>query len=212
MLETLRLGGWRAVAVSPASPLPAAWAAFDADGAAPLAAAARCPPRMQGPGDDTGTAAQRGPAPDSPGLPRPAVPRGAAGPPRGPGRRRRRWAPNRGSWPLAVAIAVAGAALRLNGVLRGWAWYSPVLTTVLTVALTMAVLRALRWRSRARDGRCAGCARADPDVHLLPRQQHPGLSSLPAKPWRSWADTCAGPVKPSWRKAPRWPPTPGSSC
>ncbi len=48
---------------------------------------------------------------------------------------------------LAVAIAVAGAALSLNGVLRGWAWYSPVLSTVLTVALTMAGLRALRWRS-----------------------------------------------------------------
>jgi transglutaminase-like putative cysteine protease len=48
---------------------------------------------------------------------------------------------------LAVAIAVAGAALSLNGVLRGWAWYSPVLSTVLTVAFTMAGLRALRWRS-----------------------------------------------------------------
>ena len=48
---------------------------------------------------------------------------------------------------LAVAVAVAGAALGLNGVLRGWAWYSPVLSTVLTVAFTMAGLRALRWRS-----------------------------------------------------------------
>ena len=48
---------------------------------------------------------------------------------------------------LAVATAVAGAALSLNGVLRGWAWYSPVLSTVLTVAFTMAALRALRWRS-----------------------------------------------------------------
>src|SRR5512141_86357 len=48
---------------------------------------------------------------------------------------------------LAVALAVAGAALGLNGVLRGWAWYSPVLSTVLTVAFTMAGLRALRWRS-----------------------------------------------------------------
>ena len=47
---------------------------------------------------------------------------------------------------LAVATAVAGAALSLNGVLRGWAWYSPVLSTVLTVAFTMAGLRALRWR------------------------------------------------------------------
>ena len=48
---------------------------------------------------------------------------------------------------LAVALAVAGAALSLNGVLRGWAWYSPVLSTILTVAFTMAGLRALRWRS-----------------------------------------------------------------
>ncbi|WP_226761883.1 transglutaminaseTgpA domain-containing protein, partial [Arthrobacter sp. SO3] len=48
---------------------------------------------------------------------------------------------------LAVALAVAGAALGLNGVLRGWAWYSPVLSTVLTVAFTLAALRALRWRS-----------------------------------------------------------------
>lgn len=47
---------------------------------------------------------------------------------------------------LAVAIAVAGAALGFNGVLRGWAWYSPVLSVVFTVALTMAGLRALRWR------------------------------------------------------------------
>jgi transglutaminase-like putative cysteine protease len=48
---------------------------------------------------------------------------------------------------LAVAIAVAGAALSLNGVLRGWAWYSPVLSTVVTVAFTMAGLRSLRWPS-----------------------------------------------------------------
>jgi transglutaminase-like putative cysteine protease len=44
----------------------------------------------------------------------------------------------------AVAVAVAGAALSLNGVLRGWAWYLPVLTTILVVSLTMAGLRALR--------------------------------------------------------------------
>lgn len=48
---------------------------------------------------------------------------------------------------LAVAVAVAGAALGLNGVLRGWAWFSPVLTVVFTVSLTMAGLRALRWRT-----------------------------------------------------------------
>jgi hypothetical protein len=39
VLSALRLGGWRAVAVSPSTPLPAAWAAFDDGVAAPLAAA-----------------------------------------------------------------------------------------------------------------------------------------------------------------------------
>ena len=39
VLAALRLGGWRAVAVSPSTPLPAAWAAFDDGGAAPLSAA-----------------------------------------------------------------------------------------------------------------------------------------------------------------------------
>ena len=48
---------------------------------------------------------------------------------------------------LAVSVAVAGAAMSLNGVLRGWVWFSPVLSTVVTVAFTMAALRALRWRS-----------------------------------------------------------------
>ncbi|MCU1547537.1 MAG: transglutaminase protein [Arthrobacter sp.] len=47
---------------------------------------------------------------------------------------------------VAVAVAVAGAATGINGVVRGWAWYSPVLTTVLAVAFTMAALRALRLR------------------------------------------------------------------
>ena len=44
----------------------------------------------------------------------------------------------------AVALAVAGTALSLNGVLRGWVWYPPVLTTVFVVALAIAALRALR--------------------------------------------------------------------
>jgi transglutaminase-like putative cysteine protease len=49
-------------------------------------------------------------------------------------------------WAMAgaVALSVAGAALSLNGVLRGWAWYLPVLTTVVVVCLTLAALRALR--------------------------------------------------------------------
>ena len=121
----------------------------------------------QGPGDDTDTAAQRGPARRPVRGFRPAAPRAPQGSfpgdPEG--------AAKVGAQPwlmaLAVAIAVAGAALSLNGVLRGWAWYSPVLSTVLTVALTMAGLRPLV-AQRVRDGRCAGCARADPDVHFLP--------------------------------------------
>jgi hypothetical protein len=39
-LETLRLGGWRAVAVQPSVPVPAAWSNFDDGGAAPATAAA----------------------------------------------------------------------------------------------------------------------------------------------------------------------------
>lgn len=38
VLAALRLGGWRAVAVPPSTPLPAAWAAFDDGVTAPLAA------------------------------------------------------------------------------------------------------------------------------------------------------------------------------
>jgi transglutaminase-like putative cysteine protease len=45
---------------------------------------------------------------------------------------------------VAVALAVNGAALSLNGVLRGWAWYVPVVTTVIVVVVAMALLRALR--------------------------------------------------------------------
>lgn len=49
-------------------------------------------------------------------------------------------------WAMAAAtaFAVAGAALSLNGVLRGWGWYWPVLTTVLVVAFSLAALRAFR--------------------------------------------------------------------
>jgi Protein of unknown function DUF58 len=39
VLESLRLGGWRAVAVTPSASLPAAWTAFDEGGAETLAAA-----------------------------------------------------------------------------------------------------------------------------------------------------------------------------
>ncbi|WP_354350951.1 DUF3488 and transglutaminase-like domain-containing protein [Pseudarthrobacter sp. PvP090] len=93
------------------------------------------PQRSTGPHPGLPRAGERGP--DSPGPDSPATPRA-----------RKKQA---GSQPwlmaLAVSVAVAGAALALNGVLRGWAWYSPVLSTVFTVAFTMAGLRALRWRS-----------------------------------------------------------------
>ncbi|WP_309075381.1 DUF3488 and transglutaminase-like domain-containing protein [Paenarthrobacter sp.] len=56
--------------------------------------------------------------------------------------------PGPGPYPWAMAgsvvVAVLGAALSLNGVLRGWAWFMPLITTVVVVALTLAVLRALR--------------------------------------------------------------------
>ncbi|MGO4121553.1 transglutaminase TgpA family protein [Arthrobacter sp. YAF16] len=77
-----------------------------------------------------------GPSAAEPGRPSVPVPGAAAGP-KGAGVEP--WAMG-----LAVAVAVAGAALGLNGVLRGWAWYPAVLTTVFTVALAMAGLRALR--------------------------------------------------------------------
>ena len=44
----------------------------------------------------------------------------------------------------AVALAVSGAAMSLNGVLRGWAWYMPAVTTVIVVVIAMALLRSVR--------------------------------------------------------------------
>lgn len=51
-------------------------------------------------------------------------------------------------WIMAAGtvLATAGASLSLNGVMRGWAWYLPLLTTVVVVAGTMAILRSLRVR------------------------------------------------------------------
>lgn len=69
-------------------------------------------------------------------------PGSAGAPPRHEGAGAQPWAAG-----LAVAVAVAGAALGLNGVLRGWAWYSPVFTTVIAVAFALAALRALRLRT-----------------------------------------------------------------
>jgi len=58
----------------------------------------------------------------------------------------RRAGPGAYPWAMAAAImvAVCGAALSLNGVLRGWNWYWPAMTTVLVVGLTLAALRAVR--------------------------------------------------------------------
>ncbi|NUP58754.1 MAG: transglutaminase domain-containing protein, partial [Pseudarthrobacter sp.] len=49
-------------------------------------------------------------------------------------------------WAMAgsIAVGVCGAALSLNGVLRGWNWYWPVLTTVVAVSFTLAALRSVR--------------------------------------------------------------------
>ena len=65
-----------------------------------------------------------------------------------PGAGSRRDGPGTQPWVMgtAVTVAVAGAALGFNGVLRGWAWYSPVFSTVLSVAFSMAMLRSLRAR------------------------------------------------------------------
>ncbi|MFF2244520.1 transglutaminaseTgpA domain-containing protein [Arthrobacter sp. NPDC058130] len=66
-----------------------------------------------------------------------------------PGAGSRREGPGALPWVMgtAVAVAVAGAAFGFNGVLRGWAWYSPVFSTVLAVAFSMAMLRSLRART-----------------------------------------------------------------
>ncbi|WP_396133484.1 DUF3488 and DUF4129 domain-containing transglutaminase family protein [Arthrobacter sp. 1088] len=55
-------------------------------------------------------------------------------------------APGLYPWIMAgsVAVAVLGAAISLNGVFRGWAWFMPLITTVVVVALTLAILRTLR--------------------------------------------------------------------
>ena len=137
----------------------------------------------QGPGDDTDTAAQRGPAlRPVRGFTGRRLPRRAAGflpgdpegvgeggrttvahGPRGGSRRRRcRAEPQRRAARLGLVLPCP-----LDGPHRGphdgRAPGAPV-------------------AQRVRDGRCAGCARADPDVHLLPLQQHPGLPSFRRHP------------------------------
>ncbi|MGJ3189801.1 transglutaminase TgpA family protein [Paenarthrobacter sp. FR1] len=61
---------------------------------------------------------------------------------------RRPQAPGPGPYPWvmagSIALAVLGAALSLNGVLRGWAWFMPLITTVVAVSLALAILRAVR--------------------------------------------------------------------
>lgn len=51
-------------------------------------------------------------------------------------------------WVMAagIALATAGASLSLNGVMRGWAWYLPLVTTIVVVTTVMAILRFLRVR------------------------------------------------------------------
>ena len=57
--------------------------------------------------------------------------------------------------------------------LRGWAWYSPVLSTVLTVALTMAGLRAQCEARAHRLSPVPGLQRVTPQP-----AQSPGLVAL----------------------------------
>ncbi|CAN7276140.1 transglutaminaseTgpA domain-containing protein [Arthrobacter sp. LjRoot14] len=81
---------------------------------------------------------QRHPGPDTGRPPEVLAPTAA------PAARLRRVGAQPWAMAAAVVVAVAGAALSLNGVLRGWAWYPPALTTICVVALAMAVLRSLR--------------------------------------------------------------------
>ena len=80
------------------------------------------------------------------GSPAPVQPGGTSGPKPSGSPRPQTPGPGPYPWVMAVSIVVAvlGAALSLNGVLRGWAWFMPLITTVLVVALTLALLRALR--------------------------------------------------------------------
>ncbi|SCZ54128.1 protein of unknown function [Arthrobacter sp. UNCCL28] len=80
------------------------------------------------------------------GSPAPVHPGGTTGPKPSGSARPRTPGPGPYPWVMAgsIVVAVLGAALSLNGVLRGWAWFMPLITTVVVVALTLALLRALR--------------------------------------------------------------------
>ncbi len=80
------------------------------------------------------------------GSPAPVQPGGTSGPQRPGSSRPQTPGPGPYPWVMAgsIVVAILGAALSLNGVLRGWAWFMPLITTVLVVALTLALLRALR--------------------------------------------------------------------
>ncbi|MFJ4208717.1 DUF3488 and DUF4129 domain-containing transglutaminase family protein [Paenarthrobacter sp. NPDC089675] len=77
-----------------------------------------------------------------------AEPRGnrAGAPAKGRPSNSRKPGPGLYPWAMAgaISIGVLGAALSLNGVFRGWAWLLPLITTVVAVALALAVLRSLR--------------------------------------------------------------------
>ncbi|MGX9901892.1 hypothetical protein ACW0JT_22365 [Arthrobacter sp. SA17] len=127
----------------------------------------------------------------------------------------RQGAPRRaGPYPwamaAAVALAVSGAALSLNGVLRGWAWYMPVVTTVVVVVVAMALLRTVRAQPLlvAAGGFLSL-------VLILTFTFSAGTASPesfhPAKRWRCWGCTCAGPRKQSSPKVRPSPPMLASS-
>ncbi|MFH5880414.1 hypothetical protein [Arthrobacter sp. NA-172] len=82
----------------------------------------------------------------------------------------------------AIAIAVMGTALSLNGVFRGWAWLVPAITTVCTVALTLAVLRALRVRPLLTTFGGLVSLVFILAFHVLPPAKHRGLHPLRRNP------------------------------
>ena len=112
--------------------LPAAWSAFD-EGETVAAAA---PPTSRG----AAVPAMTGPCTAAPRPCSSPATSGTADSPPSPGPQPDGPGAYPGPWP-SFAVAVAGAALSLNGVLRGWAWFMPVITTVVAVAFTLAALR-----------------------------------------------------------------------
>ena len=102
----------------------------------------------------------------------------------------------------AVALSVCGASLSLNGVLRGWAWFLPVLTTVVVVSLTMAFLRTFR---AAPVLVAAGGLASLAFILTFTFFRRDSIAGFPHRrpPSTRWAGTFAGPVKRCWPRVHR---------